>query len=423
MRKATLLGLVLVALVAARAGAEETADYEVHEWGFVAANAPADPKALENYLNSLPGNVRQMMLAAPGRDALPSGTSSDAVRGNPAGAPSAPPRSPAPGVPTPQDPTPQDPEGGRQPQSRVITEDALFQMRFDPFIWFHSKKPLSVRLKVNLGVNTPICWWPQGVEGATSLTWQRLRLTPRLPDDKRLEDFGGGASEFSTLAGGAREVNASFLGTGNKVEKFLMYDLMGIAWTDLRISKDAAGLIAWNRGPRPVRELFVFDETTPEGKALYAPQVRGYEKGRRLDTNADGYWNLVDFRIRMVKSLVEAGLHLDEAVCMVRGICSQEAFFKSKGVKAIHILDADEIAAVSRLELDPKPAVVKRVWVMLLWNAGCYNGLAPVFENEAIYERLRESIRKSGASKEEIARSLERLEIERERDSATRGRG
>ncbi|MCU0722083.1 MAG: hypothetical protein MUC63_00435 [Planctomycetes bacterium] len=418
MRKTMLLGMAFLALAWSGANAAETADYEVHEWGFVAANAPSDPNALQAFLDSLPGNVRQMTLSVPNRPVPVEGPGSN----RPAVRPIVPGQTSGP-VANPQDPGRTPNPGTPVQNGGAGIEGALPLFRFDPFVWFHSAKPLSVQLRVNLGVNTPLCWWPQGADDGTSISWKRLNLTPRAPEDKRLEEFGKDGSEFTGLAANAREVNASFVGAGNKVEKFLMYDFLGLAWTDLRIRKDSTGLVVSNRGPRAIRELFVFDGKTPEGKALYASQVRAYEKGCRLDTNAEGYWNLVDFRIRMVKCLVDAGLYLDEALCMVRGICAQEAFFRSGGVKAIHLLDADEIDAVSRLELDPKPARVKRVWVMMLWNASDYDGLGRLFDDEKSLARLQEAIRRSGASKEEIARALDRLEIEKERDSAVRSRG
>jgi len=250
-----------------------------------------------------------------------------------------------------------------------------------------------------------------------------LDLSGCMPADKRFEDLERDSAEFTNLAAKAREVNSSFLGAGNKADKFVMYDLLGIAWTDLRVRKDAAGILATNVGNWPIREIFVFDDGLPEGKAWYAARLEGREKDRRVDVGTDGYWSLVDFRIRICKSLVEAGLHLDEALCMVKALCGQEAFFRSKGVKAIHLLDSREIENVSRLELEPKPAAVKRAWVMMLWNACTYDGLAPYVGDDGKYAQLLDAIRNSGASQGEIAKALERVEAEKEREASRGTRG
>jgi hypothetical protein len=360
MEKTMLLAAIFLALAAPGAFAADTADYEVHEWGFVAANAPPDPAALDAFLKNLPGNVRQMTIPAPdGRKTIPSGDAT-AVR----------PGTSSPGSPSNPGPTPTTPglNGQTQRDKRVSGPPLLFN-RVDPFLWFHSKTPLSIRLKVNLGINQPLCWWPQGRDDGNAISWRKLDLSGCMPSDKRFEDLGKDSAEFTDLAAKAREVNSSFLGAGNKTDKFVMYDLLGIAWTDLRVRKDAAGILATNAGNWPIREIFVFDDGMPEGKAWYTARLEGREKDRRVDVGSDGYWTLVDFRIRAARSLVEAGLHLDEALCMVKALCGQEAFFKSKGVKAIHLLDSREVENVSRLELQPKPAAVKRAWVMMLKNA------------------------------------------------------
>jgi hypothetical protein len=270
-------------------------------------------------------------------------------------------------------------------------------------------------MNVELGINPPLCWWPQGLDVGTTLQWRRLRLNRAPCRDKSLENLGneGVAAQLKK----ARDVKSSFVLTGNKMEKYLMYEFMGLCWSNLRVRRDGQALLARNRGTEPIRDLFLLPEDLPEGKAHFTSTLEGNAVEKRINPVQDGgYFVLVDFRIRLRQSCIEAGLYPQEADCVVQLVTGNEAFFKSKGIKAVYLIPQKEIDAVSRLKLDPQPRILKRVWLMLVWDACSNRGLAPILADEERTFQLMEAIRKSGATSQQIMAALERIEKERQKE-------
>ncbi|MCU0722012.1 MAG: hypothetical protein MUC63_00075 [Planctomycetes bacterium] len=441
MKAKTVAFLLVASFLAlpAFAGEKKSADYEVHEWGFVFANPPSDKNPLDDFLKQLPGKIRQV--SVPGAT---QGQTSDPgdVTGQPAGGNNG----QGQGATQPGNANPRNPGagqgGGSQGNPRAGGPDGsgltgggpvsggpamngggiegTNPWRWgEPFMWFYSRNPLQIQLRVDLGVFQPLCWWPQGVDEGNSIYWKHLNLSRFMPGGKQLEDMGK-ASEVAKWIDKARDVNASFVGSGNKVEKFLMYEFLGLYWSDLRVKKDSAGLWAENRGERPIQGVYLISDELQEGRAHFLSRLDNDQEPKRAGSEG---WQEVDFKASLVQTLVDAGLNRDEALCLIRVLCAQDGFFKSKGVRAIHLLDRPTIESISRLEFDPEPTDVKRVWLMLVWDACTYNGISSFLNDGKAYQEIVDAVKNGGGREDVVDGFLKRLASQRAKESKGNGRG
>ncbi len=401
------LCLVLLLAIPAAALAEESADYEVHEWGYVCINVPSGANLKEAFLKELPGNIRQVAVPAAG----------DRVRFVPLGS-EAMPQPVTPGSSSGRGGTPQTPASIPTPNTPEATEPVAgtpweFFLPIDPYIWFHAKQPMQAKLTVKLGINKPLCWWPQGIDEGNSIVWKKLWIDPSPPAEKRTASFGK-ESEVSEQMRKAREVKASYINTGNKVERFVMYECMGLNWSGLRVESEDLKLSVRNASDRQLKALFLMPEGLGKNQAYYTECVEPWTN--RADAGGEGrYSSLVDIRVKLCQVLEDAGLNRDEAQCMIRAITGFEAFVNSPGVKAVFLLDQESVEEISRLELSPKPSAVKRVWLALVFDAASYQGLGPILKNARTYDRILETLHKSGGTPSEIAGAIRRLDALRSR--------
>lgn len=405
-----IIGILTLVALAMPVMAGESGDFEVHEWGYVCINIPAKVNQRDAFLKDLPGKIRQVT------QVMPDGR----TRVTPTAAPYSPPvglalrPSASGGVPTgqPNDPTNVTPPTGR-PGSGTNDNPDFIWARHDPFIWFHSNRPIQVKLDVKLGINKPFCWWPQGLDEGNNIRWKKLLVNRSPVADKRPSAFEDG-SAVSAAMNAARDVKASYVTAGNKVDRFLMYEFMGLCWSELRVKGGERVFYASNEGERPIRGLFLLPEGLGENQAYFAASVEPGADPRKLGDDAP-YTSMVDLRVKLAEVLEGAGLNRDEALCMIKTILGFDDFMKSPGLKAMYLLDSRSIGEISTLEIEPRPAVMKRVWLSLVWDADKYDGLGPILRDSDRYAKLLENIRKSGATSEEIESVLRRLENMRSR--------
>lgn len=377
MTKFAVLASVALFLCAAPIiAAEKTADYEVHEWGFVTINSPPDQHSLQSFLDSLPGNVRKPggLIAIEQRpqaqgDAvqIQPGQNGPQNPGNSGGGPAG----------TPAQGTGAGPGSGSGQGSGqawpgngmpIIPPGSgdLGGIRFcDPFIWFHASRPVNFQLSVKLGKSLPLCWWPQGRDDGSTLIWDRVSLQAAPHGGKRMPDQGSRDSDFWKNIRSGRKVDSSYVCTGNKVEKFLMYEFAGSFQTGLKIARAGGSFTLSNTGFYPVQDLFLISD----GKVFSASTLNPSQSSTMDSIREIGEFKPESFLALLGESLVQAGLNADEAAAMAGIMSSQSAFFASKGVKAIHLLSPRQINEIAKLEFSPEPREIKRVWLALVWDA------------------------------------------------------
>ncbi len=402
------LVLCLLAIPAA-AVAEESGNFEVHEWGYICINVPPGTNLKETFLRNLPGSVRQVAAPAAGdrQQMVPVGVDSNDTADQPGRS------NPRSGVPETPTGTPQTPSETPLPVPiPAPPEGFIFG---DPFIWFHSGRALQVSLTVKLGINKPLCWWPQGLDDGNSITWKKLLIDPMPPSDKRASGLESGSSVADQMLR-AREVRASYVHTGNKVERFLMYEFSGLCWSGLRLESSCGPeLFARNASDRPVKALFVMPEGLGRHLAYFTPFIDSWTN--RMGAGGDGrYSSLVDFRVKLCQVLEDEGLNHDEALLMVRAVTGFGKFNESRGVKAVYLLDRDSIEEISKLEFSPKPASVKRVWLALVFDACNYSGLRPVLKDSGRFDLLLETLHNSGAEASDVKEAIRKLDTMRSRE-------
>ncbi len=303
---------------------------------------------------------------------------------------------------------------------RIETWKTEPRVVFKPVIYFHAKKPLTVRLKIGVPRGRPAIWWPPASEVAPTITLpvHSGRLDTEQEEPPKIESIvpekghllwndlfinpGAEGLAFRKVDAAhwwhaARQVDSAGVLASQESERFVYYDALTIvdspietSWTDDSVS--VKNLLA--------REIpFLVAIRVKDGKALTAVSgALAAGATAKLPLKAGEASALTDH-------LKTAGLTAKEAAGMT-AIWTPE-FFTADGFRVLAPLPAAEIERLLPMEITPAPAKLVRV---LLVHVEC-PGPAGTRDIDALIAKLGSD---DVAERDEAAVKLSKLGLRAE---------
>jgi hypothetical protein len=266
--------------------------------------------------------------------------------------------------------------GGRDlPANWGVTE-----IRRRPIVFFHTSKPMAVRMAIDFPGGLPGVWWPgtrspatlRGKRPAvgTSLQWELFLKEPppnRRPQHNGLREVEKGNWVQRIRAVKSDEVYAVFGDGGLDVdrEKFVFYD--GLfpqgKWLDIKVEKDRVALA--NRVKHAVHDVTVIDRR--DAKKVRLGRVAKLDAGAEVkaiewtEVAADRF--ATEAAAALEKQLIAAGLYKDEAASMI-DVCKLD-LFETAGLTVFYRLPQAEYEKRLPMKLTPRPESLVRVGLVL----------------------------------------------------------
>lgn len=326
MKQVLLAHLMLVVLL----GAAPADDYDLHEWGFFVENGDQDVLDIEA---GLPAEVPSFRDPRQVED--PTAATTGRVTREALGMSTVP-------ITTAE-------------TRRILRGPLVVRTVADPFLHFHTDRPMDVAVRVQFPQGAPMFWWPVADEvGDDYLLWRRIRIG--VGDDQPLHRFSGSVARRAGVER-ARRVDSSTIEKDDVRDRYAFYD--GTMTTDSIVRRWTSwdGLHLANATNAPVLDLVVFDG---RGARLLEPLGPGEEIVVTADSG-----RLIDFDEEWLRArLVDAGLESDEAAAMSWTLW-RTGFFEADGVRVLYRLDQATYDQIFPIALEPAPRRVVRVGVVL----------------------------------------------------------
>lgn len=254
-----------------------------------------------------------------------------------------------------------------------------------PVIYFYTKRPQAVRVRVDFPGGLWTQWYPQanlvgpGLTGVGAppnlhnghIEWQVDILpasskTPALP-----------ATSKDALWNYARDVDAAFVSTTDhttgtargEMERFLFYRGLGSAKMPLEASSSGGGTLALKEEngatAESVHHLFILRVENGKGVYRYIPSLKSGESLSKVIPAMTGAKPMAEFTKSisddLAGRLVESGLYEKEARAMVN--TWKNSYFGSEGVRVLYVLSPEWTDKFIPMQLEPRPAKLVRVMV------------------------------------------------------------
>ena len=271
-----------------------------------------------------------------------------------------------------------------------------------PVLYFYSPTDATVRVTVTFPHGVFSEWYPQAKVAPTPLVeiakwrgqiqWPDVKITPQAREAFPTEPDG---SHYYA----ARETDAAPVSVGSQQEKFLFY--RGLASFDPPLSAtvtDDGRIAVDQRGSRAIDTVVLFERRSGRMGYRVVHRRRKYRPPRsaRLDRR-----HRVAASRTFAQQLTERGLYPREAAAMVE--TWRDSWFED-GARLFYVLPQATVDSFLPLDIDPKPASVKRVFV------GRMEIVTPEIETEvanAIRSKNQGVLRKYGRFLEPISQMVQ----------------
>jgi hypothetical protein len=253
------------------------------------------------------------------------------------------------------------------------------EIRYRPLIFFHSDKPIELRVRVSFPGGQPGVWWPGTQTPAAKGLLQPAKtdfLEWKLGVDCAPAGFVPRQSAPAVPKGHwietARAVKCGdvFAAYGEQQfdcdrEKFVFYD--GIfpqgKWVRVVVGKDGVSLD--NRTKHAVFDLTVVDRRAA-GKVRVG-RVARLDAGTEVKSvelaESDAGRFVAEASTALTGQLTAAGLNADEAAALVA--FRKDDFFSTDGVQVFYRIPQDEYDRLMPLTVEPRPGKTVRIGLVL----------------------------------------------------------
>ncbi len=271
-----------------------------------------------------------------------------------------------------------------------------------PVLYFYSTSEQTVRASVTFPQGLISEWYPQatlrpgaaistGFNSWGRIQWDNVRVTPRAKEEFPTEPDG---SHYYA----ARETDAAPVSVGGQQEKFLFYRGLATFRPPLSATIDRDGRIAAAQVAGTGIDTFILFERRA-GRVGYRV---AHAAGKSIVLDRPGLTaDVQSLRQQLRDILTGEGLYPREAGAMVE--TWRDSWFED-GVRLFYVLPQAAVDAILPLQIDPRPATVKRVFV------GRMEIVTPEIESE-VAEALRTNnqavLRKYGRFLEPIAQVVQ----------------
>jgi hypothetical protein len=274
-----------------------------------------------------------------------------------------------------------------------------------PVLYFYSTSEQTVRATVRFPQGLISEWYPQATQRPGTLSptgptnfntleriqWDNVRVTPGAKEDFPTEPDG---SHYYA----ARETDAAPLTVGGQQEKFLFYRGLANFRLPLSATIDRDGRIAVEQGAGAAVDTFIVFERRAGRIGYRVAHAAG--KNIVLD-RPDLTANVQSLREELRRTLIAEGLYPREAAAMVE--TWRDSWFED-GARLFYVFPQSAVDAVLPLQIEPKPADLKRVFV------GRMEIITPEIESEvaeAVRTNKQAVLRKYGRFLEPISQVVQ----------------
>jgi hypothetical protein len=242
------------------------------------------------------------------------------------------------------------PNSIKLPNGGLPTLKATVRME-TPVLYFYSPSEQTVRASVMFPQGLISEWYPQPtVAPPARIEWDNVRVTPGATENFPTEPDG---SHYYA----ARETDAAPVSVGGQQEKFLFYRGVGNFRPPLSATIDGEGRIAVKQTDGTGIETFILFERR-DGRMGYRV-AHTANNAIVLDRPALA-GNIQSLREGLRDILTQEGLYPREAAAMVE--TWRDSWFE-EGARLFYMLPQSAVDAILPLNIDPKPATLKRVFV------------------------------------------------------------
>jgi hypothetical protein len=271
-----------------------------------------------------------------------------------------------------------------------------------PVLYFYAASKQTVRASVTFPQGLISEWYPQatvppatpiptGLNSLGRIQWNDVRVTPGAKENFPTEPDG---SHYYA----ARETDAAPLSVGGQQEKFLFYRGLANFRLPLSATIDRDGRIAVEQGAGAAVNTFVLFERRA-GRIGYRV---AHAAGRNIVLDRpDLTAGIESLREELRSILTTEGLYAREAAAMVE--TWRDSWFED-GARLFYVFPQSAVDAVLPLQIEPKPADLKRVFV------GRMEIITPEIESEvaeAVRTNNQAVLRKYGRFLEPISQVVQ----------------
>lgn len=228
-----------------------------------------------------------------------------------------------------------------------------------PVIYFYAPSEMTVDVRVRFPQGVITEWYPR-LSGVSNdiinnafkgeIAWANVRVRP------------GARAQFRTERDRnhyyvARETDAAPLQVGPDEERFLFYRGVGRIPPPMtaRVGADGTIVVSHSRG-EPLGDMILFENR--DGATAYA--ARRVSAGRAEFSALEPEGEGPSPQMHLQKMLVAHGLYPREAKAMID---SWRGSWFEQGTRLFYIVSGEAVDAILPLQINPKPAEVKRVFV------------------------------------------------------------
>jgi hypothetical protein len=230
-----------------------------------------------------------------------------------------------------------------------------------PVVYFYSASEQTVRASVKFPQGLISEWYPQATQrpgvpmptGPSSLgriQWDNVQVTPGRKENLPTEPDG---SHYYA----ARETDAAPVSVGGQQEKFLFYRGLGNFRPPLSATIDGEGRVAVTQVTGTGIDTLILFERRAGRMGFRAVHADG---GNTVIDRPGLRADLQSLREELRDILTEEGLYPREAAAMVE--TWRDSWFE-EGARIFYMLPQSAVDVILPLEIEPRPATVKRVFV------------------------------------------------------------
>lgn len=241
-----------------------------------------------------------------------------------------------------------------------------------PVLYFYAEKEMDVKVKVDFPRGSISQWYPQRTAGETieantnydfekdfngSISWDAKVLAPNstkdLTPNKELESHQWIAPRATT---------ANLVEANGEVEKFLFYRGMANFKVPVEVGFNSMDeLFMTNTGCDDIPFAFVYEKKQNGETNYWWTGKMGMNDHQTVDLSTTPDEANKDMMRQFEDALVQAGLYRDEAKSMLR--TWEHSYFQKPGLRVFWIVPEHEVDKLLPLDISPRPAKVKRVFV------------------------------------------------------------
>ena len=294
-----------------------------------------------------------------------------------------------------------------------VEAEHVTQKMETPVLYFHTKTPRHVRVRVDFERGLISQWYPvtdllgpaEGARDAGPLDLSKIDRSFLEWDVDLLPREGPAPAEIPAVVAGepwtlARQVDAAWVRTvprkgpermgPTEAEHYLFYRGLGTFTLPMKATfAEGGGLSFENGSAHGVAEVFAIEvrEGGREGRYGFANDVRPGSVAHDLLKGLPfvawperGVWGLKD---EVEKILVGHGMARDEARAMVA--TWSRSWFSSEGTRILYVVPRPLVDALLPLRIDPKPDAIERV---LLGRIECIPPAVQAEVEKALVDRV-----------------------------------